>query len=230
LNEPVKSFVIYLVREHLDFSRQLFKARHLLTTSAPDPPMQGRHPLLIRASDPPVRLSRFEESLQTPGGTVQRDHGLAAPCGTRNGRSRSVDSKSPLCGPGQGGVQPRSTGSTNAPSSRNTSRAASVGGSHEYVGQTSRIWRSRICRGNRGLRRGNAPVLQLGFCRWFAPLCLLWLRLGCRGFAVGFAPAPGMSAFGGKADSLTHLSERLLIARSGHWAFQPISLFHSFGA
>ncbi len=35
--------------------------------------MQGRHPLLIRASDPPVRLSRFEESLQTPGGTVQRD-------------------------------------------------------------------------------------------------------------------------------------------------------------
>ncbi len=41
--------------------------------------MQGRHPLLIRASDPPVRLSRFEESLQTPGGIVQRDHGLAAP-------------------------------------------------------------------------------------------------------------------------------------------------------
>ncbi len=27
------------------------------------------------------------------GVTIQRDHGLAAPCGTRNGRSRSADSK-----------------------------------------------------------------------------------------------------------------------------------------
>ena len=40
--------------------------------------LQARHPLLIRASDPPVRPSRFEESLQTPGGTTQRDLDLAA--------------------------------------------------------------------------------------------------------------------------------------------------------
>ncbi len=41
---------------------------------------QGRHPLMHRTSiDPPVCPSRFEESLQTPGGTVQRDFRLAAP-------------------------------------------------------------------------------------------------------------------------------------------------------
>ncbi len=43
---------------------------------------QGRHPLMRRTSiDTPVRPSRFEESLQTPGGTVQRDRGLAGPLG-----------------------------------------------------------------------------------------------------------------------------------------------------
>ncbi len=37
----------------------------------------------------------------------------------------------------------------------------------------------------------------------------------------GLAP---MSAFGGKADSLAHLSECPLIARSGHWRWP-----HAFG-
>ena len=45
--------------------------------------MQGPHPLMRRSAIDLVRPSRFEESLQTPGGTVQRDLGLAAPWDSR---------------------------------------------------------------------------------------------------------------------------------------------------
>ncbi len=46
--------------------------------------LQARHPLMHRTSiGLPVRPSRLEESLQTPGGTVQRDLGLAATWGLR---------------------------------------------------------------------------------------------------------------------------------------------------
>ncbi len=48
--------------------------------------MQGPHPLMRRAAIDLVRPSRFEESLQTPGGTAQRDLGLAAPCGDSGGK------------------------------------------------------------------------------------------------------------------------------------------------
>ena len=97
---------------------------------------------------------------------------------------------------------------------------------HEFVGFTSRIWRSRICRGNRGLGRGNASILRLGFPALVARRVQGFCPLVC---AVGFAPAPGMSAFGGKADARSTTQKSPLIAITGHagtipkaWIFRSL--------
>ena len=50
--------------------------------------------------DPPVCLSRFEESLQTPGGTAQRDLDLAAPWGLQTADRAQWTRKTALCGHG----------------------------------------------------------------------------------------------------------------------------------